>query len=255
MSRSHLGRTIAAGLCLMFGASAAQAGTSPDDWNFTLTPYIWVPGIDGNVKIPRDANIADSTFPITKTNVLNALNFAAMLSFEARKGDWSLYTDFDYVDLGFDKTAPTQFVLKGKEEFTGWLFELAGSYTMWRSSSASHIDILAGGRYLSTNNDVTLNLGDHQFKFSADKDFTDAILGVKGEARLGDEGHWFIPFYADIGGGSSNHNWLAYAGVGYAFGWGDLFLNYRYLEYQPGKSSPIDEFKLYGPVLGASFHF
>jgi hypothetical protein len=255
MSRSHLNRAIAAGLLLMFGASVAQAGTSPDDWSFTITPYVWVPGIDGNLKVPPQASLPNPVFPITKTNVLDALNFAAMVSFEARKGDWSIYSDLDYVDLGFDKTAPTELVLKGKEEFTGSIFELAGSYTMWRDASASHIDILAGGRYLNLSNDVTLDLGDHQFKFSDDKDFTDAIIGVKGEARLGEGGHWFIPFYADIGGGSSNHNWLAYAGLGYAFHWGDLFLNYRYLEYQPGKNSSIDTIKLYGPVFGASFHF
>jgi hypothetical protein len=256
MSRSRMDQTITVGLLLLLIASAARADTAPDAWNFTVTPYVWVPGIDASFKIPPAAEVPDPVFPISTSTVINALNFVAMVSFEARNDRWSLYSDLFYVSLTFERTAPTQLVIEGKLEDKTAVFELAGAYQVWRSdSSASHFDILGGMRYAGIHNDVTLTLESRDFKFPSHADLPDAIIGVKGEARLGDTGHWFIPYYADVGGGSSDHSSITSAGIGYTYGWGDLALNYRYLEYQPGKSSTFNTFKLYGPMLTAAFHF
>ena len=257
MSGSRMDRTIAAGLLLLLAASAARADTASDAWNFTITPYVWVPGIDGSLRIPPAADVPDPVFPVSKSNVINALNFVAMISFEARKDRWSLYSDLFYVSLTFERTAPTQHVIKGELDDKTAVFELAGAYQVWRSASnASHFDVLGGMRYAGIHNDVTLTLESREFKFSAHANLPDAIIGVKGEARLGDEDRWFIPYYADVGGGSSDLTTLISGGIGYTYGWGDLALSYRYLEYQPGGgASTFKTFKLYGPMLAASFHF
>lgn len=257
MSGSRTDRTIAVGLLLLLAVTAARADTDPDAWNFTLTPYVWVPGIDGSFKIPPAAEIPDPVLPVSKSNVINALNFVAMISFEARKDRWSIYADVFYVSLSFERTAPTDFVIKAKLDDKTAVAELAGAYQVWRSASnASHFDILGGVRYAGIHNDVTLILESREFDFSSHANLPDAIIGVKGEARFGDEERWFIPYYADVGGGSSNHTSLTSVGIGYTYGWGDLALNYRYLEYQPGNGgSTFNTFKLYGPMLAASFHF
>ena len=244
-----------AAILLAVGLSSAHAGETSDGWNFTVTPYIWVPGIDASAKIPPAAGLpGGSPFPVAKTSVLDALNFAFMGSFEARKGDWSIYGDFDYADLGFDKQAPTALVVKGKVDFSQTLFELAGARRLWADANGSHFDVLLGARIIDISSDITLTLASRQFKFSADKSDTDVIGGLKGEARF-DGSNWFVPYYADIGGGSSNHSWLASVGVGYAFGSGDLSLNYRYFEFDPGASSPVEDVRLYGPTLAYAFHF
>jgi hypothetical protein len=256
MSRSRMDQTITVGLLLLLIASAARADTAPDAWNFTVTPYVWVPGIDASFKIPPAAEVPDPVFPISTSTVINALNFVAMVSFEARNDRWSLYSDLFYVSLTFERTAPTQLVIEGKLEDKTAVFELAGAYQVWRSdSSASHFDILGGMRYAGIHNDVTLILESREFSFSSHVNLPDAIIGVKGEARLGDDGRWFLPYYADVGGGSSDHSSITSAGIGYTYGWGDLALNYRYLEYQPGKGSTFNTFKLYGPMVTAAFHF
>ncbi len=256
MSLSRMDSTIAFGLLLLLTASATRADTASDDWQFTVTPYVWVPGVDATFKIPPAADVPDPVFPISTKTVIQALKFVAMVSFEARKDRWSLYSDVFYVSLGFERTAPTQVVIEGKLDNKTAVFELAGAYQLWRSdSSASHFDILGGMRYAGIHNDVTLSLESRDFKFPSHADLPDGIIGVKGEARLGATGHWFIPYYADVGGGSSDHSSITSAGIGYTYGWGDLALNYRYLEYQPGKNSTFNTFKLYGPMLTASFHF
>jgi hypothetical protein len=256
LSRIRTDQTIALALLLLLAAFAARADTSPDAWNFTVTPYVWVPGIDASFRIPPAAEVADPIFPVSKRNVINALDFVAMVSFEARKDRWSLYSDAFYVGLSFDRTAPTPLVIKGKLDNKTAVLELAGAYQVWRSdSSTSHFDILAGMRYAGIHNDITLILESREFKFPSHKDFPDAIIGFKGEARFGDDGRLFIPYYADVGGGSSEHSSITSAGIGYTYGWGDLALHYRYLEYQPGNNSTFNTFKLYGPMLTASFHF
>src|SRR5579864_830263 len=106
MGRSRTDQTIRAGLfLLLLTASAARADTAPDAWNFTVTPYVWVPGIDASFRIPPAAEVPDPIFPVSKRNVINALDFVAMVSFEARKDRWSLYSDAFYVGLSFDRTA------------------------------------------------------------------------------------------------------------------------------------------------------
>jgi len=46
------------------------------------------------------------------------------------------------------------------------------------------------------------------------------------------------------------------AGLGYAFAWGDLVLDYRYLYYsQDGEDKLIDNLSFGGVALGAKFRF
>ena len=99
-----------------------------------------------------------------------------------------------------------------------------GAYTV-AHSPAWNADVLAGFRYVGIDAEVKWNLsGSQDFQDAAGRtsqDITewDGIVGVKGQVRLGD-GHWFVPYYADIGTGSSNWTWQALLGLGYSFGWG-----------------------------------
>jgi hypothetical protein len=251
-----MNKTSIAASALLLALTTTAAHADGDTWKYTFTPYVWVPGIDASAKIPPAAQLPNGpVFPVTKSNVLGALNMAFMGSFEARKGDWSVYADVNYADMSFKKQAPTALVIKGKVDFDETLVELAVARTLWSDSSGTHIDALFGGRYIDVNSDLTLTLANRQFKFSADRNDADVIVGLKGDVRLGDGGAWFIPYYGDIGGGSSNHSWLASVGLGRTFGWGDLSLSYRYFEFDPGSSSPIEDVRLYGPNLALAFHF
>jgi hypothetical protein len=77
---------------------------------------------------------------------------------------------------------------------------------------------------------------------------------VRGRLSFGD-GRWYVPYYADIGGGSSATTWQALAGLGYAFGWGDVLLVYRHLEYDQSGGKLLQNIRFDGPALGLAFHF
>ena len=84
-----------------------QSATPPDPydgrWHFSLTPYLWTPNINGSVdaRIPtrsagggaelRPVNLSTKIEP---NDYLENLQFGAMLIGEARKGDWTVITDF-----------------------------------------------------------------------------------------------------------------------------------------------------------------
>ena len=44
-------------------------------------------------------------------------------------------------------------------------------------------------------------------------------------------------------------------GLTYSYGWGDLMLVYRHLEYDEGEDGLLDDFSFSGPAFGARFRF
>ena len=74
---------------------------------------------------------------------------------------------------------------------------------------------------------------------------------------FGNGGHWSLRYYADIGTGESDVTWQALLGLGYRFGWGDLFADYRHLDYEFGDTALLGDVAsaFSGPSIGATFRF
>jgi hypothetical protein len=260
---------------------AAQAANTADpfdgNWHFSLTPYLWLPNLNGSadVRLPgvrdRLANTIEEVrvdAEIGPNDYLENLQFALMLTGEARKGRWSVLTDIIYVDFGDQRTrARTLTGPRGRvvdtvnreleTSLSSTVWTLAGAYTLAHAPSW-HVDLLAGFRYLGMDSDLKWRLEgsreilDSAGSVSQDRSLWDGIVGVKGQVRLGD-GHWFMPYYADIGTGDSNWTWQALVGVGYAFDWGDLSLSIRSLSYDFDKDDA--DLRMTGPALGVSFRW
>jgi hypothetical protein len=263
----------------LFSAMAASAtlpAAAAEDmfdgkWRFSVTPYLWVPSIYGNTTFtgPRGGLESLNTgTTVTGDQVLQALNMAAMLNGEVRKGDWSVFTDYIYLNLGGAKTnvktvtGPagnplTTLDLGSSIGLKGSIWTLAGSYTAWHDRG-SHLDVLAGFRYFGIDSTLTWNLGgtlgilSNVGSVSKNFDKWDGIVGVKGQIKFGDT-NWYMPYYADVGSGSGNWTWQALVGVGYQFGWGDVALSLRSLSYDFNKDNT--DIRFTGPMLSATFAF
>ena len=88
--------------------AAAEAQNASDGWRFALTPYLWLPSISGTLKFknpPGGAGSVNVDFDIGVDDYISDLNFALMLTGEARKDRWSLATDVIYVDLSGDSSS------------------------------------------------------------------------------------------------------------------------------------------------------
>lgn len=194
--------------------------------------------------------------------ILDSLQMVFMGTFEARKGNWSGFTDVIYLDLEGDKTKSVTGpvgIISGEFDadlgLVSWLWTLAGAYSVWQEQK-SHLDLFAGARLLSLDTDLKLTgTGPLQgnFNLSESENIWAGILGAKGRIALND--HWFLPYYIDVGTGDSVHTWQALGGVGYSFGWGDVVLDYRYLAYDQGSDKLPQDIAFGGGALGVVFRW
>jgi len=263
----------------------ASAQADPDPWKFSIMPYLWVPSIDGKINYgPPPTGGATANVEMSTSSVLDNLAFAFMINGEARKGRWLVATDVIYMDLhsgdsqvtsvdfnpgpGRINLSTSQLNTSTSTKLTGWLWTTVGGYAAIQEPRAS-LDVLGGFRYLGlkTSTDwqlsttVTGTLGGNSVTFGREgnveksEDLWAGIVGAKGRVKLGD-GNWFVNYYADLGGWSSLFTWQGAAGVGYAFKWGEIIFDYRYLYYsQSGNDKLIDNLSFGGFALGANFRF
>jgi hypothetical protein len=251
--------------------ASAEDNAYDGNWHFTLTPYVWLPGVTGDLKfnVPRfpdvSANVNVDEGPI---DVLKHLRFGLMGTGDARKDNWSAFTDMIYVSLSGDKaavktvTGPLGLVeipvnIGTTVDLKSFVWTNGVGYSVYHRDNTS-ADVFVGFRYVGISTDLDwsfstpLGLLPQTGSASAHEDLWDGLIGVRGQYGFAGT-PWFIPFYADVGTGSSDVTFQASAGVGYAFLWGDTGLVYRYLYYKPG--GVVDNMALHGPLLDVRFHF
>ena len=268
---------IGAALVFYVPVPGAYAWAYDDHWTFALTPYLWLPNINGTLKYsvpPGGAGSPDvGTGP---NNYLQNLQHVLMLAGEARKGEWSIHADAIYLDFANQASSvkavnfggpvlSTSLNSSTSSSLKGFLWTLDGGYAVLRSPRAT-LDVVGGLRYLAIRASTDWQLaaavtgpGPGQVfpasgSISERTDLWDAIVGVRGRLRL-DEGRWSIPYYLDVGAGSSRITWQGLLGVTYAFKWGDAVLAYRTLSYDQSDDKLLQNFRFSGPAIGATFRF
>jgi hypothetical protein len=269
----RLAGVLSRGALAFFTSTSVHSADDPYDgrWHFSVTPYLWLPNIDGSLRfsVPPGAGGAPEV-EVGPNNYLQNLDFALMLAGEARKGNWAVFTDVIYLDFSGEKGSVRSISGPGgivqipvnvgtSTGFKGLVWTFAGSYTVARGRTAT-LDVLGGFRYLGAEASVSwlfagpLGLFPQAGGFTQKEDLWDAIIGVRGRAKLG-TGNWFIPYYLDVGTGSSEITWQALAGIGYSFRWGEVLLAYRHLSYDQEDDKLIQDMRFSGPALGVSFRF
>ncbi|HXX53061.1 MAG TPA: hypothetical protein VEI28_00675 [Thermodesulfovibrionales bacterium] len=255
----------------LIGSAAVSNAVEPkldDDWHFTLIPYLWLPSVNGKMNINLPHNSGSNDFDIGKSSYMDNFTFAALVAMELEKGNWSLFTDFMYVDFSDSNRQVTFPNLPGGRVditadtgFKALLVEGGPAYSLYRSQDIK-FDFLAGVRYMGVDSKATLNfsttlpVGIPSRNFSFKPDLVDPIVGIKGRFELGKG--WYIPYYFDAGGFGINNewSWQAFGGVGYHFS--ELFsmmLGYRHLQYNFDNNKLLKDVYMSGGVLGFIFRF
>lgn len=256
-------------MSLMPGASSAQ---SANDWKFEASVYAYLPDISGRVAFPppiggQDVNVDVGT-------ILENLKLAFMGSFEARRGQWGVFTDLVYFDVGNVQDnskalslgrigLPASVNANVSFDLKAFAWSLLGTYSLIAEPDFK-LDALAGTRVLDmrpkvnwalTGNVGQISAGDKTGMREVKEQNWDVILGFKGRATFGPDGKWFIPYYLDMGTGESRFTWHAMAGLGYGFGWGDVVASWRYVDYQMKSGSAVEELSFNGPAIAAVFRW
>ena len=85
-------------LAVLASPVAAEEKPAENAWEFRVAPYLWAIQMDGNVTVKGLEADVDLSF----SDIWDELNFALMLAYEARKGDWGLWGNTIYANLGDD---------------------------------------------------------------------------------------------------------------------------------------------------------
>jgi hypothetical protein len=255
----------------------AQSAAPADPWKFSITPYFWAPNINGTLKysVPPGAGGSPSV-EVGPNDWLESLSAALLISGEVRKDRWLAFTDFIYLDFSSEDSAVKSVNFGGSSvsssanvatssSLRGLVWTLGAGYAALQDRPVT-LDVFGGLRYagLQASTDWQLALavsgpgGGQTFpragSISERMDLWDGIIGVKGRAWLGSS-NWSIPYYLDVGTGSSNLTWQGMIGVAYSFKWGEVTLAYRNLYFDQGGDKLIQDLRFDGPELGVTFRF
>jgi hypothetical protein len=261
---------------LTCAAQAQETSDSSDpwdgNWHGSITPYGWLPGVTGTTRfqVPNGPSV------VTKSNndILSNLSGAFMLEGDARKGDWGMYGDIDWVKFSNESGHFTSIGggrigasanLNTRWGMKGGMVNFAGLYTMSHGSQG-YIDLLFGVRYLWLKGNLNWNFNlagngglidiQNSGHLNNQTHVTDAIVGLRGRWTPFDNSAWYFPYYVDVGTGDSDNTYQANVGVGYAFHWGDIALTYRNVTYNEGSDNKfIKKVELSGPAFSLTWHF
>lgn len=227
------------------GPVAAQQPSQSDEWKFRLTPYFVGTTMDGNLTI----NGRSAAVNVGFGDILENLEFGAMLHFLVEKGPWSIGLDGIYMGLGGSSDEPP-----AEASMDQWLVELTGAYQVkpW-------LQALAGARYNFLSGEIAFQ-GRQEREKSGNVDWIDPVIGARLAAPLAEK--WTVRGRADIGGFglSSNLTWQLAAYIDFrASNLISIIGGYRFLsnDYQTGSGDELFRYDMliFGPALGVSFVF
>jgi len=275
VTKPILGALVALASGTMLAHEAAAQSSAPwagNAWHYGATLYLYGPRIDANFALPKRSG--EGTVSVDTSNFFDSINGAFMGAFEASNGQWGLFTDYLYVDVSGSKSATRDFSI-GRMDVPasvtgdvdvgvkGSAWTIAGLYRL-QSTPESKVDLVFGARLLDIKPRVSFSLhGDlatipiesRGGSFEVKDSNWDAIVGVKARYGFGDRLQWYVPLYADIGGGDSRLTWQASAGIGYAYSWGDILAAWRYVRYDFKSDDVVQDLSFNGPMVGVTFRW
>lgn len=173
--------------CLIFlvvclnGAHFEQDEFKKDEWIFRISPYVYMPHVNGSLK----SNVLGKKVDIKRTfgDIYHDLDSAFFLQFSAIKDNFIFLADFNYVKLGESEdlkvmnfNVPALATLKYNHSTVLSGYRLLNSY-----SSPVTMDIMGGIRYWYIK--TSINIG--PLKDEQSKHWIDPIVAVKLNYDLG----------------------------------------------------------------------
>ena len=224
------------------GTVAAQES---DSWEFRVTPYLWMLGMDGTTAVLGDDVPVDASF----SDILDLLNIALSVNMELSKGKVFFVLDAMYAALETDFEAPGP--VAGDINIDLIIADLAVGYKV-----NDNFDLYAGARLYDQEIGITPTM---LAKVTLGDDWTDFILGFRVHNDMSEK--W--SFTARLDGavsGDSESAWYVQAVFLRHFSKNrHLDLGWRYYDVDYESGSGLMRFKWdvahSGPVIGYSWEF
>jgi hypothetical protein len=232
---------------------APQPGPVIEDrWSFSISPYFWVAGLDGDSGV-----FGLGTVHVSQdfSDILPDLDFGMSAAAEARYGRFSIFSDMSYVKVTTESATPRGIIADDitvrSITFTALL---AGAYTIYEDPKA-HLDILAGARYWDAETRISLSGGLVGSVSDTDSaNWVDGLVGFKGSYSFTDK--VFVTGWGMVGAGGADIDWDVLAGLGYKIN--DTFsavAGYRAQGVNYSDDGFTYDMIQHGPIIGLNVKF
>jgi hypothetical protein len=228
-----------------------QAAPDPNSrWHFSATPYLWFPGMYGNVgALGHEASVHASF-----GDIFSYLNIGLMGAGEARYKKFGVPVDFLWIKLSDDKALPLEegpSSIKVKVNQT--MLAPKVSYRLVDGEMVK-VDGNFGLRYFHLSTTLDFTGTGPQPSFDQSANWVDYIGGARITAALSPK--ILITVLGDAGGGGANLDYQVLAALGYELkpriimqlGWRYLDVNYR------SRSSFVYDTATSGLIIGTTFN-
>jgi len=233
-------------VALIAAAVAVGAGCvfAESEWQYKVSPYAWLAGLDGDVGARGLVAPVEQDF----SDLVDNVDLALMLGGEAHNGTWGGFVDGMYMELEDDKTTAAG---KVSAEVEQWLVSAGALYRVMADDKIS-VDVGAGGRYI----DVDLDLGTPRGDASGSQNWIDPILVARLQLQLVER--VFLQLAGEIGGFGveSDLVWQLTGSAGYQLTDAvSLLLGYRYLDYDYEENGIVYDAATMGVGAGVTIEF
>ena len=261
MTKSKL---LTAVVALAMGASMGHARAG--EWQFSVSPYIWMVNLDGEQTVEGNTVDVDAGFfdIIEESDSI----FALQAHFELHNGTWGVFFDPTYMKLTMDgEFADGPIDIDVDLDFEYALIEFGGVYKIWTWPTdvgpEAGIELLAGGRYTSLDADIDLTATRVGESVGGKEDWIDPFVGARTLIPLTEGVNLFLR--GDIGGFGVGSD-MTYNVIG-TVGWdmtvfgndATLLVGYRvlYQDFEDGSGANRFAYDMttHVPIFGMDVHF
>jgi hypothetical protein len=229
--------------------AAVPAAQPPDEpgWRFSVTPYAWLNGVQGQVGVGGTQTDVDLGFG----DAFDQVDLGLMGVFEARHRRWVGVLDAMYSSVTADQENATETIRALLDQVT--LQPMAG-YTLVEQPWGG-IDGLVGARFWNFDLDIELIEGSVESNVaSGDRSWVDATVG--GRVRYSSGHRWHLLLRGDAGAGGSDLTWQVLGGGGLDLGRCCIAQAiYRHLDVDYERDDFLADIALSGPALGLLIKF
>ena len=229
----------------------ASAPLQASDWTHEVAPYMWGTSLEGTTTIGSETVDVNASL----SDILDALEMAAMGSYRGSKDRVSVLFDVVYAGLGGSDTGPLE-AARADVDIDQLVIEGDLGYAF-----TDHLHGFVGMRYVDLKSRIRLRDElEGESTVRGEADWIDPVIGLYYQAPI--SGKWSLSLRGDVGGFGVGSD-FAWQGVGIVRwqaspGFGVL-LAYRYLssDYDKGKDENYFRYDMamQGPALGVVFTF
>jgi len=244
--------TVPTGTAKPINSPAVPQTVDQDKWQFQFSPYFWLASLHGTGGVRNRTTGVDESF----RDVFDALNFALMGTFEARKKKFISLTDLEYVSVSDEKATPGPLFSTVDAGFKTFIFDQEVGYRLLENpAKGASLDVLGGARVWHVSTDFEFGAGIlPATRIQASRNWVDAVGGLRGKMALSQK--IFLTGKFDLGGGGSQFTWQVFAGGGYNLNPKiALIFGYRVLDVDYDKNNFIYDMNQRGPIVGLGFRF